>query len=1009
MTSFVWVIRKTVLCSGTTVGFALAGATLIAGPIEEFDQWIARYEAAPLEARPGLEAEGVRLAKRRQPLMLRLIATQPRLALQRAVPRLARLPESISQHLEQHTEGLAEYTVTVACGGMGHRTCQVERTLTLNGGVLTPRLFGRRAHLGSKRGLPVYGIVLGGQMAIANEPARELSAAEKTVLGLAADQTVLSLAGERRTFDTPAAGADWQRTLIAAEQVPGPAVHLRPVAKQRPHVGWTTGKKNVLFIRVDFSDLEGNPLNDEATMFSMNRTNEFLEDNSYGKLTIDTTLVPGVLRMPKPAAWYQAEPESRDDKLLDHARDAARLVGAKYNYRDYNLYIVCFDSIFDGWAGKARVGTIGLWLNGGFDNDTIQHELGHNLGLFHANAWVPSQSDSPIGSGEHEEYGDPYDNMGNYSPYGHFNVYFKNYLWWIPDASVKSVSRTGTYRVKAHDHRESGSGVRALKIGKNSGRDYWVGVRHWLVGNEIMLRWGLKSGSSMSGDGSLLLDMTPETRREFEESQPRDHSLQMGKTFHDSSRRVSITPVARGGDGHKLWVDMRVMYGSADSNRSPSVSIDGSSVEGKVGEPFRLTASGFDPDSDALFYIWEFGDGSDAAYGRTVSHTYFLGADSAFSVTCTAVDGRGGSATATISVQLEGSDDPVNSWTQTTLPDTGNLSFAAFGGGQFLAGGDGGTLAKRDAGGTVWSRVDDSGTRQRLFGGALTGGTRLAVGWLGAVTVSKNAGTWRLAKGVELVNLEDVIHDGDQFIAVGKTGKVGLSPDGEAWTFHESGTAAWLKHVTIGGGTYAAVGTRGTIVTSINGSKWTERNTPTTNGLESVAFGNGQFVAVGFKGTILYSGNGQRWISAKSGTDEWLNDVTFGGGMFMAVGANGTLLTSPDGKAWLRRSSGTETTLGGVAFGARRFVIVGRDGLILESGQLAAPPVPTLSAALTKGGKLRLVIDGQGVGLFRIEVSDDLQEWRVLKRIRQIEAKPVEFIDESATADRSHFYRTVTP
>ena len=98
---------------------------------------------------------------------------------------------------------------------------------------------------------------------------------------------------------------------------------------------------------------------------------------------------------------------------------------------------------------------------------------------------------------------------------------------------MKSVSRTGTYRVKAHDHRESKTGVRALKIGKNSGRDYWVGVRHWVVGDEIMLRWGLKSGSSMSGDGSQLLDMTPETRRAFEESQPRDHSLRMGNTFHD--------------------------------------------------------------------------------------------------------------------------------------------------------------------------------------------------------------------------------------------------------------------------------------------------------------------------------------------------------------------------------------------------------------------------------------------------------------------------------------------
>ena len=1002
-------ICKHIRWSSLALGFALAGPTLAADSIADFGQWFARYEAAQADDRPSLVAEGVRLAKRRQSAMRRLIATQPHLALQRAVPRLAKLPEPVARHLEQHAEGLAEYTVTVACGGPGHRSCKVERTLELNGQRLTPRWQGRRAHLGSKSGLPVHGIVLDGQMAIADEPARELAAAEKTALGLPAAQNVLSLAGARHAFDSPAAAAAWQQKLIAAEQALGPAVHLRPVAKQKPSVEWTTGKKRVLFIRVDFSDREGNPLNDEATNFSMKRTNEFLGDNSYGKLTIDTTLVPGVLRMPKPASWYQAEPESRDDDLLDHARAAARVVGAKYNYRDYDLYIVCFDSIFDGWAGKARVGTIGLWLNGGFSNDTIQHELGHNLGLFHANAWVPSQGDSPIGDGAHEEYGDPYDNMGNYSPYGHFNVYFKNYLWWIPDASVKSVSRTGTYRVKAHDHRESGIGVRALKIGKNSGRDYWVGVRHWLVGNEIMLRWGLKSGSSMSGDGSLLLDMTPETRREFEESQPRAHSLQMGKTFHDSSRRVSVTPVARGGDGHKLWVDMRVVYGSADSNRSPSVSIDGSSVEGKVGEPFILGANGNDPDNDALFYIWEFGDGSDAAYGRTVSHTYFIGAGSAFPVTCTAVDGRGGSATATISVQVKGSDDPLNSWTQTTLPDTGNLSFAAFGGGQFLAGGDGGTLAKRDAGGTVWSRVGDSGTRQRLFGGAITGGTRLAVGWLGAVTVSKNAGAWRLAKGVELVNLEDVIHDGDQFIAVGKTGKVGLSPDGEAWTFHESGTAAWLKHVTIGGGTYAAVGTQGTIVTSTNGSKWTERNTPTTNGLESVAFGYGQFVAVGFKGTILYSGNGESWISAKSGTDEWLNDVTFGGGMFMAVGANGTLLTSPDGKARLRRSSGTETTLGGVAFGARRFVIVGRDGLILESGQLAAPPVPTLSAALTKGGKLRLVIDGHGGGLFRIEVSDDLQEWRVLKRIRQIEAKPVEFIDESATADRSRFYRTVTP
>jgi len=131
--------------------------------------------------------------------------------------------------------------------------------------------------------------------------------------------------------------------------------------------------------------------------------------------------------------------------------------------------------------------------------------------------------------------------------------------------------------------------------------------------------------------------------------------------------------------------------------------------------------------------------------------------------------------------------------------------------------------------------------------------------------------------------------------------------------------------------------------------------------------------------------------------------------MFVAVGANGTLLTSVDGKSWLRRSSGTETTLGGVAFGDRRFIIAGRSGLILESGRLASPPVPpTLSAAMTDGGKPRLLIAGQEGQLYRIEVSADLRKWQVLKLVEGT-AQPVEFVDKSTTTERSYFYRTVTP
>ena len=59
------------------LGFAVAGSVVAADPFADFGQWLSRYESAPADAKPGLVAEGVRLAKRREPAMRRLIATQP--------------------------------------------------------------------------------------------------------------------------------------------------------------------------------------------------------------------------------------------------------------------------------------------------------------------------------------------------------------------------------------------------------------------------------------------------------------------------------------------------------------------------------------------------------------------------------------------------------------------------------------------------------------------------------------------------------------------------------------------------------------------------------------------------------------------------------------------------------------------------------------------------------------------------------------------------------------------
>ena len=91
------VSRRIAIALGLLAG---TGARIAADLLGEFDAWLARYEAASVAERPGLTAEGERLVKRRQPAMLRLIATQPAMALRRAVPHLVRLPESVAQHVE---------------------------------------------------------------------------------------------------------------------------------------------------------------------------------------------------------------------------------------------------------------------------------------------------------------------------------------------------------------------------------------------------------------------------------------------------------------------------------------------------------------------------------------------------------------------------------------------------------------------------------------------------------------------------------------------------------------------------------------------------------------------------------------------------------------------------------------------------------------------------------------------------------------------------------------------
>lgn len=189
---------------------------------------------------------------------------------------------------------------------------------------------------------------------------------------------------------------------------------------------WTEGAKTMLFMRVDFSDMVGEPITVAAAQTLIGTvTNNFYIQNSYNKTSIAVTVTPTVLRMPQTAAYYGAGNHSL---LLADARAAAKAEG--YDTANYNLDLVAFNRISGfSWAGLASVGGKGAWLNGYFGLREAGHEVGHNYGLFHANLWQTTDN-SVIGAGSSLDYGDPYDMMGGYNTTSahHFNSWFKSKL-----------------------------------------------------------------------------------------------------------------------------------------------------------------------------------------------------------------------------------------------------------------------------------------------------------------------------------------------------------------------------------------------------------------------------------------------------------------------------------------------------------------------------------------------------------------------------------------------------
>ena len=632
---------------------------------QRFSDWCSRYTAATnSSARQELEIEGIQIATERQVEMLDLIAADPEHALLQAIPRHLRgkLPLSLVALIEEPLSGRGDFGVLAAIGKAADQppTTPLYRTVSLGERAWRAYTFGVALERSTLTDIPLHGIALGGLFALDPNPIRRLESEEREQLNGTLADAVCSVAGTAAAEFGTATAIDtggeiaWLCGDLHLQEVTAKALAglndsgngLDVEGTFRMKSAYTGGIKRLLILRVDFSDLPGVPLSAATATNMLAGINSFYREQSFGKTGFQPlgsgSALTATLRMPKTAAVYGAGDASL---LRTDARAAARTAG--FNTALFDFDLICMGAVPGfNWAGLGYIGAPGAWIRSSFDasGGVPSHELGHNLGLLHANFW-DTGGQSVTGAGSNVAYGDSFDTMGNAGAgKRHFNARYKNYLGWMPTAEVRTVTSSGTYRVWAHDLTNAAT-TRALRIAKNNQTNYWLEFRQQFTDRPALmsglgLRWARSGNQS-----SLLLDTTPGTA-----DGKNDSALLIGRTFSDTASDIHITPVAKGGTVPES-LDVVIQIGRFTNNLPPIALLAASSTSLPVNGVVTLTATATDPEKDPLAYSWDFGDGTIiAANTPKVTHAWTTVGE--YVAYCRVSDMKGGVAIRSIPIRV---------------------------------------------------------------------------------------------------------------------------------------------------------------------------------------------------------------------------------------------------------------------------------------------------------------------------------------------------------------------
>ncbi len=598
--------------------------------IEAFERWVEAWKSASPEERAAMVEEGKRLAGGRRAEFKALIAADPRQAVERSVSRVVRqdLPAAIVAELETPVSATGDLNVYKGRPAPGMPLPPEGLTLRYfeaEGMSYKARVYGELEPLMSAKQIPMRGVAIDREFAIAESPVRPLEIGERIPAGTVvedvcpvSEETTEAVAtGEPVTEETPTIEVGERViTLCNGSHVTVVDEKYRVLVQAAgsgssffmdAHPGTAAeaiGNLRCLYIRATYPDQMAAPNTEDQALLDMQNNARFYLENSYGKLTSTYTVTPLIV-LPQTLKWYQDKDSEVDGLGVIHnqARAEARKLG--YDSNQYNCIILRVNGGLR--SGASWGGGDSVWLGWG-GMDVINHEIGHSLGVGHANYWQTTDG-TPYGNGSNQEYGNPFDVMGGGGGFAaHYNSRVKRNLGWLPNSYVHFPKTNGVYHIHAFDHPRLEEGKRySFSVAKNNSISY--DIEYHATNNTL-------SNQALVLYGSRLIDTTPGSS-----GGKNDGGIQLGRTYSDPESDqhftlLSINPTS------PPSIDLAYQRGPFPGNTAPTATLAASATSVAVGGSVTFTATANDAEGDALAYHWQFSDGTTAENSAVVTRSF---------------------------------------------------------------------------------------------------------------------------------------------------------------------------------------------------------------------------------------------------------------------------------------------------------------------------------------------------------------------------------------------------